>query len=191
MPMATWWIGCCGKPQMARALIVGYGNPLRGDDALGLLAADRLRALLPEVAILTCHQLAPELAATLAECDAAIFLDATAEGTPGTVAVTRLAPQSSSAASLTHHVSPQTLLELAQTLYGHTPRALLVTGAGESFAPRHEASPTVASFVPRQQEIPTVPSAEYAESLSPSAREALEKICRLVPELLRGFPALW
>jgi Ni,Fe-hydrogenase maturation factor len=26
---------------MTRALILGYGNPLRGDDALGLLAAEK------------------------------------------------------------------------------------------------------------------------------------------------------
>ncbi len=163
---------------MVRVLIVGYGNPLRGDDALGLLAAEQLRMLLPDVEILTCQQLAPEMAATLAECDAAIFLDAAATGSPGTVAVTRLVPQSSSAASLTHHVTPQTLLELAQTLYGHAPRALLVTGVG-------------ASFVPQQAENSTGPSQEAEAALTPAARAALEKICRLVPELLRDFPALW
>jgi hydrogenase maturation protease len=170
-----------------RAMILGYGNPLRGDDALGLLAAERLRALVPEAEILTCHQLTPELAAALAECDAAIFLDAAAMGTPGTVSVTRLTPQPS-AASLTHHVSPKALLELAQSLYGHSPRAYLITGVGESFAPQ---APLIASFEPEQLEISTSPSEEFAVELTPAAAAALEKICRLVPELLANFPALW
>ncbi len=172
---------------MTRALILGYGNPLRGDDALGVLAAERLRALLPEAEILTSHQLTPELAAVLSQSDAAVFLDAAAMGTPGTVSVTRLAPQPS-AASLTHQVSPQALLELAQSLYGHSPRAYLITGVGESFSPQ---APSIASHEPEEPESSTNSSEEFDAELTPAAAAALEKICRLVPELLAHFPALW
>jgi len=83
MPTARWWTGCCVKPgcqtddalrMTTRAMILGYGNPLRGDDA-GVAAAERLRALVRKLKF-SLPQLTPELAAALAECDAAIFLDA-------------------------------------------------------------------------------------------------------------------
>jgi hydrogenase maturation protease len=172
---------------MTRALILGYGNPLRGDDALGVLAAERLRALLPEAEVFTNHQLTPELAAALSQSDAAVFLVAAAMGTPGTVSVTRLAPLPS-AASLTHQVSPQALLELAQSLYGHAPRAYLITGVGESFSPQ---APPATSHEPEEPETSNSSSEELDAELTPAAHVALEKICRLVPELLANFPALW
>jgi hydrogenase maturation protease len=150
---------------MPRALLVGYGNTLRGDDALGPLAIERLRDLMPEVEFVSCHQLGPELAGLMATFDLAIFLDATSSGEPGTVRLERLSPEGSRAASLTHHLHPAVLLELAQTLYGRVPQAMLVTGAGASF--------------------------ENHEGLREAASRALVEMCRIVPRLLENFPALW
>jgi hypothetical protein len=50
-----------------QVLIVGYGNPLRGDDGLGWRAAERLRTVIQDagVEILALHQLTPELMETL------------------------------------------------------------------------------------------------------------------------------
>lgn len=151
-----------------RALLIGYGNTLRGDDALGPMAAERLRALLPEAECVSCHQLGPELAGQMAAFDAVLFLDASCEGEPGTVCVEPLRP-AARAASLTHHVHPATLLELTHTLYGHVPKAMLITGVGSSFDMREGTS----------------------GGLSDAASRALEEICRVVPELLDGFPARW
>ena len=49
---------------MARVLILGYGNPLRSDDGLGWQVAVQLfrTNTSPEVLVLPCHQLTPELA---------------------------------------------------------------------------------------------------------------------------------
>ncbi len=88
---------------------------------------------------------------------------------PGTVCVERLSPNASHVASLTHHVHPAALLELADTLYGRAPRAMLVTGVGTSFELREGAS---------------------REGLSEAASLALEEICRIVPELVKSYPAL-
>ncbi len=148
---------------MARVLLIGYGNTLRGDDALGPLAVERLRPLLADAACISCHQLAPELAAHLAECDMALFVDAAEDGEPGTVRVQRVSPAAGHAASLTHHVQPAALLALAEELYGHAPAAMLVTGAGAAFASH--------------------------EGLSKHGREALDEICRLVPLLMRELSA--
>ncbi len=155
---------------MPRALLIGYGNTLRGDDALGPLAIERLRALLPEAEFVSCHQLGPELAGQMAVCDLAIFIDAASEGEPGTVQLERLLPSAGGAASLTHQVHPAALLELAQTLYGRAPHAMLVTGVGALFE---------------------LQGGDHGSALSEAASRALDEICRLVPRLVQVFPSLW
>ena len=121
----------------ARVLLIGYGNVLRGDDALGPMAVELLRPVLTGrvtgVELLSCHQLAPELAERLAHCELALFVDAADHGEPGTVRVQRLSPEAVDLASLTHYVQPSALLALARELYGRAPEALLVTGAGATF----------------------------------------------------------
>lgn len=151
-----------------RVLLIGYGNPLRGDDALGPMAVERLRPLLTDAELLSCHQLAPELAERLAGCELALFVDAAACGEPGTVRLQRLRPQADGVASLTHHVQPAALLALAQELYGRAPAAMLVTGSGATF------DATI----------------DGRESLSAQGRAALDEICRLVPLLIQDFRAL-
>ncbi|MDR3765054.1 MAG: hydrogenase maturation protease [Acidobacteriota bacterium] len=153
---------------MTRILVLGYGNTLRGDDALGPRAVERLRPLVFPAETLACHQLIPELAAQLAEYDAAIFVDAAAAGEPGTVHVRRLLPETQTA-SLTHHVSPATLLAMAHELYGRAPQSLLVTAVGADF---------------------TLQSSDEGP-LSAAATRALDEICRLLPQLVRDFPVGW
>jgi hydrogenase maturation protease len=155
-----------------RVLLIGYGNPLRGDDALGPMAVERLRPLLTDAELLSCHQLAPELAERLAGCELALFVDAAACGEPGTVRLQRrLRPQADGVASLTHHVQPAALLALAQELYGRAPAAMLVTGSGATFDATIDAT------------------IDGRESLSAQGRAALDEICRLVPLLIQDFRA--
>jgi hydrogenase maturation protease len=148
---------------LSGVLLIGYGNPLRGDDALGPMAVERLRPLLKGAELLSCQQLAPELAERLARCELALFVDASARGEPGAVRVQRLRPQAEVNPSLTHHLHPAALLELARALYGRAPEAMLVTGAGETF--------------------------ESREALSEKGREALHEISRLIPLLIQNFRA--
>lgn len=152
---------------MLRVLLIGYGNTLRGDDALGPMAIERLRsqhlnAELADLEFVSCQQLAPELAQRLANCDLALFVDAACDSEPGTVRLERLSPEAGDATGLTHHVEPAALLELAQALYGRAPEAVLVTGAGAAF--------------------------ESSEILSEQGQQALNEICRLIPRLIRDFP---
>ena len=149
---------------MPRALLIGYGNTLRGDDALGPVAIERLRLLLPEAELISCHQLGPELAERMAACDLVLFIDATCDGEPGTVHMERLTADAEHSGSLTHHLHPATLLELAHALYGHAPQAMLITGVGSAF--------------------------ENGERISNQACKALDEICRIVPRLLQTFPAM-
>lgn len=120
---------------MARILIVGYGNALRGDDAVGYRAAEELQQHYrddPEVEIIACHQLTPEMAEEISRSEFALFLDASSSDEPGKIWQTRVLP-ASEAAGFTHHVTPASLLSAAEKLYGHVPEAVCITLAGWSF----------------------------------------------------------
>ena len=140
---------------MSGDLLIGWGNPLRGDDGVGqAIAAAVERWGQPQLEVVEAVQLTPELAPLLAVARRVLFVDAAA----GAAAVTggwRLqpvppfAPGGTTAAwssqSLSHHASPGVLLMLAETLYGRRPPAwqLLVAahacGFGSGLSPATEA----------------------------------------------------
>jgi hydrogenase maturation protease len=116
-------------------LIIGFGNPLRGDDAFGLRAAERIGGAI------AVHQLTPELMDPIARADRVLFLDATAEGAPGEIRHRPLEPRAEGA--FTHHVTPEALLAGALALYGHAPEAEIITVSGANFALSDRLSPAV------------------------------------------------
>ena len=121
-----------------KILILGYGNTLRKDDGLGIYAAQALSSLtLPDgVEIFTYQQLSPELSPLLAQTEHAIFIDAALVSNgekPGTINTRTLQPRTSQPGSITHHFDPETLLAMAQTLYGHAPQATLFSVNAGSF----------------------------------------------------------
>ena len=133
---------------MKRVLVVGYGNPLRGDDGVGGRVAEEVAAVLPAppVSVLTVQLLTPELADPISRSDLLILIDAAAEGPPGEVRCFPIAAGSATAASLaigTHEVTLDRLLGMAQELFGHCPPAHIVTIAGESFDVSETLTPTV------------------------------------------------
>jgi hydrogenase maturation protease len=126
------------------ALVIGYGNTLRSDDAVGPLAAAAVHDWgLPGVAALAVQQLVPEMAEPLAAARLAVFVDArpAVAGGPQGVEVRPLEPKGGSPA-LGHAGDPRRLLALARDVYGAWPRAWLVTvpsvdlGPGEGLSPR-------------------------------------------------------
>ena len=133
-----------------RALVVGYGNPLRGDDGVGqALAAALAKTATGTLDVIGCHQLTPELAERLATVDLVIFVDADTEGQPGSFRVTSI-PQSTTqhGSSLVHHVNPAALLLLSRQIYGRSPEAFIVTVAAGSFALNEGLSEPVAAALP-------------------------------------------
>jgi hydrogenase maturation protease len=123
-----------GSPNL-KLLIVGYGNPLRGDDGFGFLAAERLQNSNadPEVEVLVLHQLTPELMETLSRAGRAVFLDAAVGTEPGRMAVRRVEPDGDTSSGFTHSASPAVLLAGSLALYGRAPEAALVTVTGGDF----------------------------------------------------------
>jgi hydrogenase maturation protease len=136
-----------------KTLILGYGNTLRKDDGLGVYAAETLGSLsLPnDVEIRTYHQLSPELSFILAQVDHAIFIDAALDSNgekPGTIKTRALQPCTSQPGSITHHFDPETLLAMAETLYGHVPQAMLFSVTAASFDLEEGLSPEVTAALP-------------------------------------------
>ena len=136
-----------------RILILGYGNTLRKDDGLGIYAAVALASLtLPgNVEICTYQQLSPELSPLLAQMDYAVFIDAalaSSEEKPGTINTRVLRPRTSQPGSITHHFDPETLMAMADTLYGHAPQATLFSVTAASFDLEEGLSPEVTMALP-------------------------------------------
>jgi hydrogenase maturation protease len=119
-------------------LIIGYGNPLRGDDGFGYRAAERIPGAI------AVHQLTPELMDPISRADHVIFLDASAEGVPGEVRRRELMP-AEGGRPFTHHATPEGLLAGALQLYGRCPQATLITVSGGSFDLSESLSPEVQS----------------------------------------------
>jgi hydrogenase maturation protease len=134
---------------MARVLILGYGNPLRSDDGLGWqVGVELFRAnKSPDVLVLPCHQLTPELAEPISRAEIVMFVDITRQGTPGEFRCEELRSQAG-AVSFTHHLSPAGLLDMSSELFGCCPRAYLLSICGESFELGHSLSATVSARLP-------------------------------------------
>lgn len=118
---------------MSNSLIIGYGNPLRGDDSVGQIVARALSQWhIPNVKILTLHQLAPELADDLAKIDTVYFIDACMDVTLEHPRVTEIY-SNHSPINVSHFSSPLDLLVLTKQLYDCEPQAYLIEIPAESF----------------------------------------------------------
>jgi hydrogenase maturation protease len=114
-------------------LVIGYGNDLRSDDAVGQKVAQAIANWdLSTVRSLCVHQLTPELAAFLASADLAIFIDACLRSVCEDVQVQEVAPTFST--EIAGHTSdPGSLLALTQMLYDRVPTAWWVQIPGVNF----------------------------------------------------------
>ena len=130
-------------PTTGRNLVVGYGNPLRGDDGLGWHVAAALAAdpRLADTDVVTRHQLAPELAEDIATARVAVLIDACLGDTPGCVSIREVAP--AAGPSWSHHLRPEDVVGLAHALFGAAPQVLLVTVTGAHFGYSTQLSPAV------------------------------------------------
>lgn len=138
---------------MSDVLIIGYGNPLRGDDGIGCVVAEELAKRLCDpqsrVQVVACHQLNPELAEDIAETRAVIFVDASVDLTPGEVRVNSVMPEQFSPPGITHHMKPGALLATASELFGQAPPAKAVAIGAGSFEMGVHLTPQVRSAVPK------------------------------------------
>ncbi len=119
-------------------LIFGYGNPSRGDDALGPALLERISELLAthpakdDTTLLTDFQLQPEHTLDLADRDGVLFLDASVS-CAAPYAFARLTPQAE-VGYTTHAMHPAALLAVyRQVMASEPPPAWLLTVRGVAF----------------------------------------------------------
>lgn len=124
----------------AATLVLGIGNPSRGDDALGPLFIERLQALdLPDLECLTDYQLQVEHCLDLQGRAEVIFVDADASGEQP-YSFARVAPVRDLSHS-SHALSPAALLHTFRDLYGEPPLANVLGIRGYLFALGSSPSP--------------------------------------------------
>lgn len=105
---------------MNRALLIGYGNPGRGDDGLGPALVDELeRAGTPGLALMSDYQLTIDLAHDIAPFETVVFADAAMTGCEpfSFHSIAPLPPLSFTS----HSQRPEGVLYVARALFGaHT-----------------------------------------------------------------------
>jgi hydrogenase maturation protease len=128
-------------------LVMGFGNPTRGDDAAGWEVARRLEAReIPGVETRTSQQLNVELIEEWGSYERILLIDADPQGRQ--VRIEKVDPKAN-ASSSTHHLSPESLLQLSRILYDSSPQVFLCRVPAQSF--------------------------EFTESFSPATRQALDE----------------
>src|ERR1035437_380737 len=126
---------------MPNTLIVGYGNPLRGDDGLGWRVAERLHGA--DAQVLTLQQLTPELMEPISRADRVIFIDAATGDTPGEIRQRTVEPMAAGSAAFSHFSTPEALLAGARSLYGRAAQGILITVTGADFSLSSDLSSAV------------------------------------------------
>ncbi|MEM9164368.1 MAG: hydrogenase maturation protease [Cyanobacteria bacterium P01_F01_bin.4] len=146
-------------------LIIGYGNELRRDDAVGPRVARTVADWhLPSVKSLAVRQLTPELVDAIGQADYVIFVDACGSSCSQTVQIDPLAVDSSVLRTTSlgvHSYAPMALLSLTQGLYDHHPQAWLLQISTEGF--------------------------ELGEHLSVTAQEGCDRALRIIEQFLRTY----
>jgi hydrogenase maturation protease len=124
---------------VARNLLIGIGNPLRGDDGVGRLLAEEWEAVVDDKAVdaalrvRSVHQLTPELVADLAGVDRVLFIDAwLSPAAPAAPVLQRLPASVSRPVACgesvlnSHHLTAAQLLTLARSLWHAEPEAAML-----------------------------------------------------------------
>lgn len=138
-----------------RPVVIGYGNDLRGDDAVGPSAAEAMAgdARFSEVTVLSVRQLTPELADDVAAATMLVVVDAVVDGSePGTVNAESVDARIGGT-SFTHHVSAGTILGLAELLHGYAPPCTAVKVSVDRLDGPVGLTPAVAAAVPKVVEL--------------------------------------
>jgi hydrogenase maturation protease len=142
-------------------LIVGYGNPDREDDGVAwrILSSLATRLGQPEPSqdvdnlhhlgetpdLLCVLQLDPDMAEVISDYDRVCFVDAHTGAYEEAIRFQRIEGEFQSS-PFTHHMTPETCLVLAQTLFGQAPRAVVVSVRGYQFGFSHRLSTETATL---------------------------------------------
>jgi hydrogenase maturation protease len=148
---------------MQKILVIGYGNVDREDDGVGWHVLEKLSDHFgsPVMALdggtfeqehnpqlVFVLQLTPEMAESFAEYEFICFVDAHTGTYEEEVRIAPIEPGYQTS-PFTHHLTPESCLDLAQKLYGHAPAGLMVSIRGYEFGYRAGLSARTAPLMER------------------------------------------
>jgi hydrogenase maturation protease len=148
-------------------LLIGYGNPDREDDGvawhvlraltvkLGLSAPESYEGEFPESPFIDFNfylQLTPEMAEDISAYEYVCFIDAHTGNIPEPVRLITVESEFQRS-PFTHHLTPQSLLSMCETIYEKKPDAALLSVLGHRFLFSPELSDETAALVPQALEI--------------------------------------
>jgi hydrogenase maturation protease len=145
---------------MKRALLIGIGNTLRGDDGVGIRVAEQARRKFPQLDVECVHGLSPEIADTVAQYATVFIVDASVA--TASLRASEVTPAVSGEKIEAHTMSPAGVLGLAKMIYEHIPSHTILI------------------------EVPVV-SCDYGEELSPAAAAQVEPSLDIVESYLTRF----
>jgi hydrogenase maturation protease len=148
---------------LKKTLFLGYGNPDREDDGVAwhILRALAVRLGLPSpetyedefsgneaIDFAFYLQLTPEMAEDIVEYESVCFVDAHTGNIPEPVRLIDVESEFQRS-PFTHHLTPQSLVSMCETLYGKKPDAALVSVLGHRFLFSRQLSEETAQLVPQ------------------------------------------
>jgi hydrogenase maturation protease len=152
---------------LKKTLIIGYGNPDREDDGvawhilraltfrLGLPSPESYEDEFPESASIDFAfylQLTPEMAEEINEYEYVCFVDAHTGNIPEPVRLISVESEFQRS-PFTHHLTPQSLVSMCETLYGRKPDSALLSVLGHRFLFSRQLSEETAALVPQALEL--------------------------------------
>ena len=154
---------------MAKIMVVGYGNPLCGDDGVGWHAAQVLADTLEveDIKILACHTLTPKLFDPVRQSDLVIFVNSCMDDLPGQLTFRAIKSRIPNTGLRRSRLNPQALLSCVQELYGTCPQGLMITMGGENFNYGDDLSPFVATNFPALLESVRDQLAQWRSTIHP------------------------
>lgn len=129
-----------------KLLVIGYGNPGRGDDGLGPMFVDRLEKYMNhikssdddpgscdiDIILEEGFQLSPEYALNVSLCDSVVFVDADMSEECESFTLTSIGPGGAPAYT-THTISAEYVLRLCSEIFGKTTDAYKLAIKGYSW----------------------------------------------------------
>lgn len=152
---------------MKKLLLIGYGNPDREDDGvawhilraltekLGLASPGSYEDEFPEhprIEFAFYLQLTPEMAEDVSAYEHVCFIDAHTGSIPEPVRLIDVESEFQ-ASPFTHHLTPQSLLSMCETIYRKKPDAALLSVLGHRFLFTRQLSEETATLVPQAVEL--------------------------------------
>jgi hydrogenase maturation protease len=152
---------------LKKSLIIGYGNPDREDDGvawhilraltmkLGLPSPESYEDEFPEFALIDFAfylQLTPEMAEDINDYEYVCFVDAHTGNIPEPVRLISVDSEFQRS-PFTHHLTPQSLVSMCETLYGRRPDAALLSVLGHRFLFTRQLSEETTALVPQAMDL--------------------------------------